>query len=315
MKGRLSESKIRHLAGGTVFSRGIAYFEKGAIFNAIVQGQALRAECEGRHDAYQVYAKLDNTTVKNISCTCYYSRGSRMCKHLVALCLTWINNPSEFRSVEPLDKLLQERSKEDLIGLISTLIDRQPRLLDLIELALQTPDKNDDLSPEMYRRFVRLAWKQRPWEISLELDKLLEIPKKLEKSGNWTAAGNIFNIFLDECVSLYDPDYDEEGDVAMSVDEFVSELARCVVHVNGPVARKKWLQTLLKAEIKDLELGGIDLAPSASDAFVKHATKEEWTILEKKIKAEIAHADGWKRGQLEQLLNRRQKRHKKTGKK
>lgn len=314
MQKRLSESKIKSLAGDTIFLRGTEYFKNGAIFNAVVQGHDLRAECEGRHDTYRVFVAFDKNNVKNISCNCRYSRGSRMCKHLVALLLAWVNNPSKFRSVDTLDKILQRRSKEELIDMIGTLVDRRPELLDMIEMTSPKSDKGDSPNPETYRRFVRLAWKQEPWEISLELDKVSEIPQKLAKNGNWTSAGNIFNVFLDECVSLYDPSYDEEGDVAISVDAIALGLARCLAKVNDRVARKNWLQTLLKAELKDVELGGIDLVPSASDALVRHATMEEWAVLEQQIRAEISQADDWGRESLENLLDKRGKKYKKTGK-
>ncbi len=109
MKKEVLERRIKSLSSGEVFLRGNEYFKNGSIFNAVIQGHELKAECEGRNGTYRVYADIGDEIIKRATCNCPYSRGEKTCKHAVALLLTWINNPSEFRQVDPLDKLLQNR--------------------------------------------------------------------------------------------------------------------------------------------------------------------------------------------------------------
>src|SRR3989338_2749798 len=222
MGKEILERRIKSLSGSDVFLRGSQYFKNGYISNAVIQGNELRAECEGSHGTYRVYADIDNAVIKRATCTCPYSRGEKTCKHAVALLLAWVNNPSEFRRVDPLNKLLQNRSKEELIELICEIVGNKPELLDFVEIDSLKTDKPYDT--EIYRRLVRLAWKQEPWEISLEIDKIRRMPEKLIKNSEWKAAGSILATILDECVTCYESEYDEEGNLAISVDEVASGL-------------------------------------------------------------------------------------------
>ncbi len=67
--------------------------------------------------------------------------------------------------------------------------------------------------------------------------------------------------------------------------------------------RRAWLEALLAAELTDIELGGIDLAPSARDAVLEHASDEDWAWIEKEVRAQIHKSRDWEREALVNFLS------------
>jgi uncharacterized Zn finger protein len=128
----LTEAHIRKLASAQSFARGNSYFHQGTILEPTRQGNVLRAWCEGSaYEPYQLSVTLTTKGIGKTSCTCPYDWGG-LCKHVVALLLTYVHTPEVFRVIPPLDALLAQRSKADLIALIGTLLEREPSLLAIL---------------------------------------------------------------------------------------------------------------------------------------------------------------------------------------
>ncbi|MCA1614513.1 MAG: SWIM zinc finger family protein, partial [Acidobacteria bacterium] len=126
---RLTEAHVRELASEKSFDRGEAYYHDGAVLEPIRQEKELRAQCEGSdYEPYQVSAMLTDSGIAETSCTCPYDYGG-ICKHIVALLLTYVHEPQAFRPIPPLSVLLAGRSQEQLIAVIGELIKREPELL------------------------------------------------------------------------------------------------------------------------------------------------------------------------------------------
>src|SRR5436853_6358045 len=93
---KLTESIVQTLATPESFGRGREYYEAGAIFNAVIQGDSLLGECEGSSaPSYQVRIELDNAGIRQAECTCPYDWGG-FCKHIVALLLTYLHDRKQF---------------------------------------------------------------------------------------------------------------------------------------------------------------------------------------------------------------------------
>jgi uncharacterized Zn finger protein len=132
---RLTEAHVRELASEKSFDRGEAYYHDGSVLEPVRQERELRAQCQGSdYEPYQVSATLSESGIAETSCNCPYDHGG-ICKHIVALLLTYIHEPQAFRSIPPLATLLAGRSREELIALIGELIKREPELLSLVELS------------------------------------------------------------------------------------------------------------------------------------------------------------------------------------
>ena len=62
--------------------------------------------------------------------------------------------------------------------------------------------------------------------------------------------------------------------------------------------RRAWLETLLDAFAKDVEIGGIDFASGAADIIIKQAGDEEWSWIEARVRALAAGSRDWGREQF-----------------
>jgi uncharacterized Zn finger protein len=135
---RLTEAHVRELASEKSFDRGEAYYHDGSVLEPVRQERELRAQCQGSdYEPYQVSAMLNESGIAETSCTCPYDYGD-ICKHIVALLLTYVHEPQSFRSIPPLATLLAGRSREELITLIGEMIKQEPELLSLVELSVET---------------------------------------------------------------------------------------------------------------------------------------------------------------------------------
>jgi uncharacterized Zn finger protein len=306
---RLTQAQTRELATEQSFKRGELYYRQGAIFNAMRQGLELRADCQGS-TIYHVQAKLNQQGLESSRCTCPYDWGG-LCKHQVALLLTYIHDPQQFQVIPPMSELLAAHSREDLVALIGRMIQRHPELLYLVELSAPHP-ANQPMEMSTYRRKAQQALRREdPEEIAEGLQGLMEGAKQLLERGDWLNAGALYQLLLEELTVSYDYEMfeiDYDGDVACITQDAIAGLNQCLSKAQDLDAqvRRDWLTALFEAELKDLELGGIDFAAGASEALLEWATDEDWKWLEPQIRDAIAKHDRWAKEQLVNLLAQRQ---------
>lgn len=318
---RLTEAHIRELASEKSFDRGEAYYHDGSVLEPVRQERELRAQCQGSdYEPYQVSATLSKSGIAETSCTCPYDYGG-ICKHIVALLLTYVHEPQSFRPIPPLAKLLAGRRREELIALIGELIKREPELLSLVELSVETEQAARGNPPDVsvYRRQARRALRHESEHvIEKELRALREVADRSAKARDWLNAGAIYHAVLDEAVRGYDDilrEVDEDGGIAVVIDEFAHGLSQCLKNNKADAqTRRAWLETLLEAELADIEMGGIDLAPSARETILEHANDEEWAWIEERLNAAMSKSHGWEREELARFLAAGQKRHGQVGK-
>ena len=86
---------------------------------------------------------------------------------------------------------------------------------------------------------------------------------------------------LDEVVPCYDELYDDDGDVGLVLQDCAEGLGQCLTEGKPDAeTRQGWLEVLLEAELKDIEIGGVDLAYPARGIILDHATDDEWECTE-----------------------------------
>jgi uncharacterized Zn finger protein len=311
---RLTEAQVRGLATDKSFARGKDYYLDGAVSETVRQGLELRGECEGsEYEPYEISVTLATRGIADTSCTCPYEYGG-ICKHIVALLLTYVHQPQAFRSIAPVEEMLKHRSQEELIAIINAMAKQDPKLLSLVELAATTQDANAGKAVDTaaIRKSARRAL-QYDYEdhlssrkIAKELRALGQIAEPFVKANDWLNAGRVYHALLDETVSGYDEiiqQVDENGDLAAVVDEFAEALGKCVEKSAADNrTRRAWLETLLDAFAKDIEIGGIDFASSAPDILIKQASDEEWQWIEARVRTLAADSRDWGRGQLVSFL-------------
>jgi hypothetical protein len=306
---RLTEAQVRQLATKQSFERGDRYYRDGAIVSSIRQGSELRADCEGSH-LYFCQATLGGKNgVTAATCACEYDWGG-ICKHLVALLLTYVRQPNAFDVVPPVEELLASRSQAELVALIAQMVQRHPDLLTLIEISAPRP-KGKPLDLSTYRRQVQKAFRRQEMEeMAEDLSNLQQAADQLLQQGDWLNAGMLYQLLLTESTKLYDDEVhsiDYDGEVCVVIQDVAEGLGNCLATAQDldRSIRRDWLMTCFEAYLKDLELGGIDFAAGALDAVLEWATKEEWVWLEQRIREEIdllGPRDRWARDALVKLL-------------
>ena len=129
----ITEDQIRDRCTKPVFARGEGYFYNEAIENAIFHDSTLSATCQGSEDTpYRVSVALTPTGIADAECSCPYDWGGD-CKHIVALLLTYIHEPDEIHSVEPILTAMAEKPRATLLRVISELLKREPTLVPIVK--------------------------------------------------------------------------------------------------------------------------------------------------------------------------------------
>lgn len=159
MPTQLTEAIIRALSTPQSFERGWQYYRTGAIFNTTRQGDLLIGECEGSMaPAYRLRAELDEGGVRSASCTCPYEMGD-YCKHIVTLLLAYLHAPEEFIERRGITEMLSGWDRDDLVGLITNIVEHAPDLYDWLERATPVARSSSELaeSPHKEKRQTQVS--------------------------------------------------------------------------------------------------------------------------------------------------------------
>jgi len=305
---KLTESDVRQLASAQSFERGEQYYTSGAVHEPQLQGSTLTARVSGsEYEPYRVTISFGPAGIEQTRCTCPYDWGG-ICKHIVATLLTWVREPDSVRILAPIDELLAERSKEDLITLIKEMIARQPDLARLLDLPLH-PGSAVPFDPAPFKRQIGYALSRENAEwAGRELAQIEAVADRYLEAGNPITAGALYHLILQETLSRFEDwwlEWDEDGDIQRAVSGCAERLDQCLEEVDDPEARQSWLEVLLEAELEDIRLGGVDFAWPAGDVVLRQATEEEWTWIEARLFQEMQRTQSWGREVLVGFLTAR----------
>jgi uncharacterized Zn finger protein len=314
---KLTEAQVRALASAQSFERGQSYYQGGAIVEPLRQGMELRAECEGSEDEpYQISVTLNTKGVEATSCTCPYDWGG-ICKHIVALLLAYVHNPQAIRLIESLDKMLAGKSRDELIAIIQDMLRHQPGLISVVEVTTETQEikQGKPMNVSIYRTQARRAMQHESRRsVERDLKALGETAARLARGGDFVNAGAIYHALLDEAVKGYDDVVsvmDEDGDIAVIIDDFAKGLGQCLAQGAAETkTRHEWFEALLRAELADIVLGGIDLAPSAKEAILKCADQEEWQWIEERLSRIFSADSSWAQDTVREFIAKGRRKHK-----
>ncbi len=260
---RITESMIRAGTTPESFQRGKAYFDDGAISNAAIQGNVVSGDCEGTQSPfYHVRVELDDVGIRSTDCTCPYEFGG-YCKHIVALLLTYIHKPKEFSARQSPAELLAELSRDDLLVLMTKLLERQPDLYDWVQAALAVPARGESKKPrrkavddQVYRRQIRnilhsldgMRASEAYWRVgglAKELEEVAENAMKFLDHGDAETALAILLALLDEAHDAFDYIDDSDGELSGFLDGLGQPLAEAILSLEvSQIEREKLVQTL-----------------------------------------------------------------------
>ncbi|MFT4890660.1 MAG: putative Zn finger protein [Halobacteriales archaeon] len=135
-KPRVTATTVRELARQQSYERGQSYYEQGAVGDVVRRGDTLRANVEGsRYQPYTVTIDFDDTGVARTECSCPYDHGG-ICKHRVAVLLTYIRDPDHISHAQPIAELIGQIDRDTLEDLLVDLVDSHPEVTEWIESRL-----------------------------------------------------------------------------------------------------------------------------------------------------------------------------------
>ena len=287
MNVKLTEEIIRQRANEQSFQRGSEYFRGGAIYDsswqAIPGGIVLMAHCEGSSaPSYRLRVELDAGGVRAASCTCPYDWGGD-CKHIVALLLMYLHQPEEFNEQKSLFELLAGMEKDELLALLTRLVQNDPDLYDDVELAIPAvklaaqqktaeqskaaeakEKRQTQVSEPVFRKQVRRILKQSLYDgennewggTPAYLDDLEEVQQtaiKFLEAGDADGALIILRVLLEETLDDYDGEMDYDGDLASLIQSLGIPLAEAILSAELDNEARQELQASMEELLDDLD--------------------------------------------------------------
>src|SRR5947209_4208379 len=251
----ITEEDIRALVGKQSFQRGQQYFHDEAIFDAFQQGMTLKGHCHGSLPTpYRLQVIFDSTGIIGAICSCPVGRQmlkGYYCKHVAALVLTWREQPEKFTKRDPVETLLERRSKGELIALIAHMLQKQPELE--WELLMPPPTdhkRKNTVDPETYRSQVDEAFSNggREWDavygISSDLYAITSIAAAFLKQNDYANAAIIYEVVARETLGYYLSYHDEDGALGRVIKDCVEELSNCLAsEQEDEGARQRMIET------------------------------------------------------------------------
>jgi uncharacterized Zn finger protein len=301
---KITESMIRAGATPESFHRGEEYYREGAVSNTAIQGSLLSGECAGTYAPYyRVQVELDEARIAGASCTCLYEYGG-YCKHIVALLLAYVHHPKAFVTRKAPAELLADLGQDDLIAILTKLMQEQPELYDRIEALISVPSKKSRkkrrrVDIEVYRRRILdivhnldgMRISEAYWYVGGLANQLREVQGSALQfldAGDAETALEILLVLLEESSRAIEHIDDSNGELGGFVGELGTPLAEAILSLEfSQVERARLTKRLEKliAYAGDYGMeGNLDIAMQAA--------KFGWEDVPEKA------AHPWKRGPI-----------------
>ncbi len=264
----LTETAVRQLARSKSYERGKSYYEDGHIREVVRRGETLQAAVEGsQYEPYRVTIEFDEAGIATTDCSCPYDYGG-ICKHRVAVLLTYIDNPEEIEHRPSVSELVADVSQETLQELLVEFAETHPHLVEWIETRLETAETQEaadtpqqtqsDINIDSIRRQVNTALpsphrKPRSDPYTLferaadDVEAIIEQAWKAIEANDAETALDILEVIAEEIsagdwIQLMPPDSYAMDDV---LDELDSALTEAVLTANlSEASRERWEQRI-----------------------------------------------------------------------
>lgn len=193
----LSRGLLKEMAIEESFKRGLSYYERGMVSRPSIYGNVIQALVRSRRDNTHYSVEIDTEDPFIHRCSCPYF-GAGICKHIVALGLTYLRRPELFKTLRENnqktlakdsrtidDKEDNERSRVSLEDYLKKMNTLKERSLTIVE------DLNNygGLSGETMDQCIE--WME---ELVFFLDHREDIPPSTRKG--------IIDEFLDELLKM-----------------------------------------------------------------------------------------------------------------
>lgn len=287
------------------------------------------ARCHGSSGGpYLVEATLaspDQPKAKNpVSYACDCLRGG-FCKHVVALLLTWVEQPERFEVRVPIAEALVKWSREELVALIEAMVRGVTELESLLELPIPAASAatTAPIAEAAIRRQIAAAlqddggYGRHGWygydnsygtfsRRAGTPERIGALADDYADSGDWRNLLLVDATIVEEVAPNLTTMYDESGDLSSLLANADAHLSACLDAQGGlseeeqlsPGERQRLLDALFAIWRASIDAGRLDLANEGPEAIARSATLEEQRHVGDRIRQAMraaSDADPWTR--------------------
>jgi len=149
-------------------------------------------------------------------------------------------------------KLLEQKSKADLIKLIQNLVQSNPSLVSTIKFYLSNTNHTDIINLEPIKRMISSAvyGDLDYYHIDGALEKLYEVRNHAEtlyKNSEFKSAAEIYFLLVEGCVDAYDEGADDSsGGMGFLGEECISDFIKCMKEVKDESFKTEFIDRILE---------------------------------------------------------------------
>jgi uncharacterized Zn finger protein len=140
----LDLSQVEALDREAIGGKGLAYYDTAMISHPAVFHNHISGRVGNYVENHDVRITFHENEIAG-SCPCQRSR--KICKHIVALLYSWVNDSEEFLDIEEVLQQVRSMKKEELVGIVENILRQSPEFADLF-LRKQLPDW-DEIEPDV----------------------------------------------------------------------------------------------------------------------------------------------------------------------
>ena len=250
----ITRDEIRRAFGEKTFSRGLEYVENGYIEIGVKKGNKLIGTVHGSApNPYKV--RVEITDEIHSECTCPVGE---MCKHGVALILQWMKERGSFLDADNLLASLERRDKNELMKIISTILEEEPVLASKFALSEEVREKRVNI--EAISRRISLILRgfldyyAVPRVVS-ELEEVKRIGDKLAEGGSFKEAVDLYLLLVERGVDAFENGVDDsDGILGDFVIECVEDFTKNVEKLGDEQKRALISKIMDIIEVEDYGL-------------------------------------------------------------
>lgn len=152
----LTTDDIIEYVGETFAGRGQNYFYDDRIVAPRIHGHSMSAKCIGsKPEPYEVKVGWRDDTIRWSTCSCPVRDP---CKHVAALLFTYIEKPDAFQHPDRLERRLWQMSKDELIGTLMEVAERDPEIERFLERRVLEQQDDDTIGAQEVRNLAERAF-------------------------------------------------------------------------------------------------------------------------------------------------------------